>query len=88
MFLPFPPPPVHLLLAGKMAALVSLLLVCQGGVISAFGPSFIRVPEPLVLYSNNSGTVIDCLARGEPPPTIDWVNENGKPLNLVPSLAR
>ena len=54
----------------------------------AYGPSFIRVPDSLVLYSNNTGVVIDCIARGEPPPTIDWVNENGNPLNLVPSLTR
>ena len=28
-----------------------------------FGPAFVRVPDPVVLFSNTSGIVIDCLAR-------------------------
>ncbi len=54
----------------------------------AFGPSFIAQPPAMVLYSNNTGLVLDCLARGEPPPLIDWVDENGNVLSLSPNFAR
>ena len=63
--------------------------------VEAYGPSFVQVPPTLVLYSNNTGAVVNCVARGEPPPKIDWVDENGNPnlsgsnlLSLPNSVAR
>ena len=66
----------------------ALLIAALASGASAFGPAFVQVPQPLVLFSNTTGIVLDCLARGDPPPTIDWVDENGNPLTLVPSIAR
>ena len=70
------------------------LLLASIGVV-AYGPSFVQVPPPLVLYSNNTGAVVNCVARGEPPPKIDWVDENGNPnlsgsnlLSLPNNIAR
>ena len=70
------------------------LLLTSIGVV-AYGPSFVQVPPPLVLYSNNTGAVVNCVARGEPPPKIDWVDENGNPnlsgsnlLSLPNNIAR
>ena len=54
----------------------------------AYGPGFAGEPPSLVLYSNLTGLVLDCLARGEPPPIIDWVDENGNLLSLSPNFAR
>ena len=67
----------------------------SGQWVKAYGPSFVQVPPNLVLYSNNTGAVVNCVARGEPPPKIDWVDENGNPnlsgsnlLSLPNSVAR
>ena len=67
----------------------------SGKWVKAYGPSFVQVPPNLVLYSNNTGAVVNCVARGEPPPKIDWVDENGNPnlsgsnlLSLPNSVAR
>ena len=77
-----------------LLAVVIFDLIIRGGV-EAYGPAFVQVPPPLVLYSNNTGAVVDCIARGEPPPTIDWVDENGNPnlsssnlLSMPNSVAR
>ena len=76
-----------------LISIVILELIIKG--VEAYGPSFVQVPPPLVLYSNNTGAVVDCIARGEPPPTIDWVDENGNPnlsgsnmLSMPNSVAR
>ena len=80
--------------------LMSFLVIQSSGLtfiggVDAYGPSFVQVPPPLVLYSNNTGAVVNCVARGEPPPKIDWVDENGNPnlsgsnlLSLPNSIAR
>ncbi len=60
----------------------------MAGLCQAFGPSFITTPAALVLYSNNSGLILDCIARGDPPPIIDWVDPNGNVLSIHPSAAR
>ena len=54
----------------------------------AYGPSFVRTPSQTVLYSNTTGLILDCVARGEPPPVIDWVDQNGNILSIHPSYAR
>ena len=56
--------------------------------ILAYGPAFVRIPSQVVLYSNNTGLILDCMARGEPPPIIDWVDQNGNILSIHPSYAR
>ena len=80
-----------------MRMLINIFVICELIVkgVEAYGPSFVQVPPPLVLYSNNTGAVVNCVARGEPPPKIDWVDENGNPnlsgsnmLSLPNSVAR
>ena len=84
---------------GSPNGFVSLFVIHQLLLTSievvAYGPSFVQVPPPLVLYSNNTGAVVNCVARGEPPPKIDWVDENGNPnlsgsnlLSLPNNIAR
>ena len=67
----------------KLALAFLFLAGCE-----AYGPGFAGEPPSLVLYSNLTGLVLDCLARGEPPPVIDWVDENGNLLSLSPNFAR
>ena len=54
----------------------------------SFGPTFVQEPPAKVLYSNNTGLVLDCLAKGEPAPIVDWVDDNGNVLPLMQSVAR
>ncbi len=70
------------------ASLVASLLTFLPGQTFGYGPSFVSQPPPMVLYSNNTGLILDCMARGEPPPLIDWVDENGNVLSLSPNFAR
>nr|CAI5827600.1 unnamed protein product [Callosobruchus analis] len=44
------------------------------------GPVFIKEPPNRVDFSNTTGAVVECLARGNPQPDIIWVLANG---NLV-----
>ena len=55
---------------------------------AAYGPAFLKTPPAEVLYSNNTGLILDCLARGDPSPIIDWVDANGNILSIHPSVAR
>lgn len=71
-----------------LSGLVLLLLFLSWRPCLGFGPSFIKTPPALVLYSNNSGLILDCIARGDPPPIIDWVDQNGNVLSIHPSVAR
>ena len=70
--------------------LASLLLLSAPVPSSAlsYGPSFLQEPPQTVLYSNNTGLVLDCVARGEPAPIIDWVDQEGNVLPLMPTVAR
>lgn len=40
-------------------------------------PYFIQEPESKVLFSNNSGTSIPCIASGNPKPVIEWMVKGG-----------
>ena len=73
-----------------VVAATTLCLVCLAppAFSASYGPSFVQEPPAHVLYSNNSGLVLDCVARGEPPPIVDWVDDAGHVLPLMPSVAR
>ena len=55
---------------------------------ASFGPAFLKEPPSEVLYANDTGVVLDCVAKGEPSPTIDWVDDKGNILPLMPAIAR
>lgn len=42
------------------------------------GPKFVRIPSTKQqLYYNNHGTRLDCLATGNPSPSLKWFRSNG-----------
>lgn len=49
-------------------------------------PAFIQEPPSYVLFSNNTGAQITCLAHGNPTPTITWLTKDGTLINTVPGL--
>ncbi len=73
---------VVLVAAAALSATASLVACVS------FGPSFVQSPPPLVLFSNDTGVVIDCLARGEPTPIVDWVDQDGNTLPFMSSTVR
>ena len=64
------------------------LLLWPSLALGSFGPSFVQEPPAVVVFSNGSGLVLDCVARGEPKPIVDWVDDSGNILPLLPAVAR
>ncbi|XP_044755484.1 Down syndrome cell adhesion molecule-like protein Dscam2 isoform X16 [Coccinella septempunctata] len=50
------------------------------------GPVFVREPPNRVDFSNTTGAVVECSARGNPPPDIIWVRSDGTAVGDVPGL--
>ncbi|XP_040563720.1 cell adhesion molecule Dscam2 isoform X2 [Lepeophtheirus salmonis] len=45
--------------------------------IIKLGPSLHNEPPPIVYFSNDTGTVLDCSAHGTPPPSVKWIYADG-----------
>ncbi|CAG0912294.1 unnamed protein product [Notodromas monacha] len=50
------------------------------------GPFFIREPPNQVDFSNSTGAVIECAARGSPHPEVTWVKQDGTVIGEVQGL--
>ncbi|XP_074036525.1 Down syndrome cell adhesion molecule 1 isoform X49 [Leptinotarsa decemlineata] len=50
------------------------------------GPVFLREPPNRVDFSNTTGAIVECSARGNPPPDIIWVRSDGTAVGDVPGL--
>ena len=50
------------------------------------GPVFIREPPNRVDFSNTTGAVVECTARGNPQPEIIWIRSDGTAVGDVPGL--
>ncbi|KAG5890614.1 hypothetical protein JTB14_005124 [Gonioctena quinquepunctata] len=52
------------------------------------GPVFIREPSNRVDFSNTTGAIVECKAKGNPQPDIIWVRSDGTAVGDVPGLRR
>ncbi|KAF5275808.1 hypothetical protein FQA39_LY06668 [Lamprigera yunnana] len=50
------------------------------------GPVFVREPPNRIDFSNTTGAVVECSARGHPPPEIIWLRSDGTAVGDVPGL--
>lgn len=50
------------------------------------GPVYIKEPPNRVDFSNTTGAVVECSARGNPVPEIIWVRSDGTAVGDVPGL--
>ncbi|XP_075224355.1 Down syndrome cell adhesion molecule 1 isoform X5 [Lycorma delicatula] len=50
------------------------------------GPIFIKEPPNRVDFSNTTGAVVECTARGQPTPEIIWIRADGTAVGDVPGL--
>ena len=75
---------VTFLLAG--AALSSRSGSSSSSTDDTVGPVFTREPQNRVDFSNTTGAVVECKARGNPPPEIIWLRSDGTAVGDVPGL--
>ncbi|XP_013136799.1 PREDICTED: LOW QUALITY PROTEIN: Down syndrome cell adhesion molecule-like protein Dscam2 [Papilio polytes] len=70
-----------------LTALVALLSIgavhCEDETI---GPIFMKEPPNRVDFSNTTGAVVECAARGSPTPDVIWVRADGTAVGDVPGL--
>ncbi|CAG9119519.1 unnamed protein product [Plutella xylostella] len=59
------------------------LVACEDETI---GPIFIKEPPNRVDFSNTTGAVVECAARGSPTPDVIWVRADGSAVGDVPGL--
>ncbi|EZA61107.1 Down syndrome cell adhesion molecule-like protein [Ooceraea biroi] len=50
------------------------------------GPVFVKEPPNRIDFSNGTGAVVECQARGNPQPDIIWVRSDGTAVGDVPGL--
>ncbi|XP_020284786.1 Down syndrome cell adhesion molecule-like protein Dscam2 isoform X15 [Pseudomyrmex gracilis] len=70
-----------LLLAGVLA-----LTMAVSAEDESMGPVFVKEPPNRVDFSNGTGAVVECQARGNPQPDIIWVRADGTAVGDVPGL--
>ncbi|XP_049833935.1 Down syndrome cell adhesion molecule-like protein Dscam2 isoform X22 [Schistocerca gregaria] len=65
-----------------------LLMGCSLGMSEddTMGPIFNREPPNRVDFSNTTGAVVECSARGNPTPDIIWIRADGSAVGDVPGL--
>ncbi|XP_043471452.1 Down syndrome cell adhesion molecule-like protein Dscam2 isoform X5 [Leptopilina heterotoma] len=49
----------------------------RGIVLDSQGPVLVSESRPVIEFSNDTGTMIHCLAQGSPTPRVDWVMSDG-----------
>lgn len=52
----------------------------------SMGPVFVKEPPNRIDFSNGTGAVVECQARGNPQPDIIWVRADGTAVGDVPGL--
>lgn len=52
----------------------------------SMGPVFVKEPPNRIDFSNGTGAVVECQARGNPQPDIIWVRSDGTAVGDVPGL--
>ncbi|XP_065155482.1 cell adhesion molecule Dscam1 isoform X12 [Atheta coriaria] len=76
----------------QQGVLPAVVLVAFASVVlcddTTHGPVFEREPPNRVDFSNTTGAVVECRARGSPQPEIIWVRADGTAVGDVPGLRK
>ncbi|XP_048510955.1 Down syndrome cell adhesion molecule-like protein Dscam2 isoform X2 [Athalia rosae] len=73
----------------SILAMVHLLLALTPGSRASYetqGPSFVTEPLSRVEFTNVSGGKVECTARGNPAPTVDWLAADGGSVASIPGI--
>ncbi|XP_061703835.1 cell adhesion molecule Dscam2 isoform X37 [Cydia pomonella] len=76
-------------MALPMAHVALTALILMGSVLAedeTIGPIFMKEPPNRVDFSNTTGAVVECAARGSPTPDVIWVRSDGTAVGDVPGL--
>lgn len=47
------------------------------------GPEFVIEPPHRLEFMNRAGARLDCVATGNPPPSIEWLDQENTPLSPI-----
>ncbi|XP_031786534.1 Down syndrome cell adhesion molecule-like protein Dscam2 isoform X10 [Nasonia vitripennis] len=64
----------------------SMFMLAVSAEDETMGPIFVKEPPNRVDFSNGTGAVIECQARGNPQPDIIWIRADGTAVGDVPGL--
>ncbi|XP_076276315.1 cell adhesion molecule Dscam2 isoform X6 [Lasioglossum baleicum] len=69
-------------------AAVAALIIVHGSDASyeMQGPSFVSEPPSRVEFTNVNGGRVDCIVRGNPAPTVDWMVADGGSITSIPGI--
>ncbi|XP_043509539.1 Down syndrome cell adhesion molecule-like protein Dscam2 isoform X12 [Frieseomelitta varia] len=76
--------PTYLTMMLLLALLALTNVACAED--ESMGPVFVKEPPNRVDFSNGTGAVVECQARGNPQPDIIWVRADGSAVGDVPGL--
>ncbi|XP_043525142.1 Down syndrome cell adhesion molecule-like protein Dscam2 [Frieseomelitta varia] len=65
--------------------IVTLLNGCDAS-YEMQGPSFVTEPPSRVEFTNVNGGRVDCIVRGNPAPTVDWLAADGGSITSIPGI--
>jgi hypothetical protein len=65
---------------------VSEIEVNAGSLYDTQGPVFTGEPLPKVEFTNSSGGRVDCSARGNPEPTVEWLGPDNLAVSSIPGI--
>lgn len=57
-----------------------------GGLYDTQGPAFLSEPPNKLEFINSNGGKADCVARGNPLPSVEWVGQDNVRISSVPSI--
>ncbi|XP_014478246.1 PREDICTED: Down syndrome cell adhesion molecule-like protein Dscam2 [Dinoponera quadriceps] len=77
--------PTHIFAMFLLATVLALTNVVAAE-DESMGPVFVKEPPNRVDFSNGTGAVVECQARGNPQPDIIWVRADGTAVGDVPGL--
>ncbi|XP_071651897.1 Down syndrome cell adhesion molecule 1 isoform X4 [Temnothorax longispinosus] len=77
--------PIHVVAMLLLVAVLALTTVVSAEDAS-MGPVFVKEPPNRIDFSNGTGAVVECQARGNPQPDIIWVRSDGTAVGDVPGL--
>ncbi|XP_060817476.1 cell adhesion molecule Dscam2-like isoform X2 [Bombus pascuorum] len=68
---------------------VWIVVVLMNGCDASYemqGPSFVSEPPSRVEFTNVNGGRVDCIVRGNPAPTVDWLAADGGSITSIPGI--
>jgi len=60
--------------------------VSGGSLYETQGPVFVSEPLSKVEFTNSTGGRVDCSARGNPAPNVEWLGPDNLPVSSIPGI--